>query len=109
MFVATRDIETRKFKLAAGQALPPSYQGKYARDSMEKVYGKGLFLEVTHRNVNEFKNFIAKIAGSTDKQKVEQLSALCDEQAKKIQSLEEEVLKLKSSKKALAEKAAQQS
>lgn len=104
MYVATRDIETRKFKLAAGQALPPSYQSKYCRDSMEKVYGKGLFLEVTHRNVDEFKRFISSIAGSTDKEKVEQLSALCDEQAKKIQSLERENQQLKSKR---AEKAAQ--
>lgn len=107
MFVVTRDIETQKFKLAAGQPLPPSYQGKYARDSMEKVYGKGLFLEVTHRNVDEFKKFIANIAGATDKDKVEQLSALCDEQARKIQAMEDEIQKLKSSKKTLAEKAAQ--
>jgi len=106
MFVVTRDIETRKFKLAAGQALPPTYQSKYARDSMEKVYGKGLFLEVTHRNVGEFKKFISSIAGSTDKEKIEQLSALCDEQAKKIQALEKENQNLKA-KRVVTEKAAQ--
>lgn len=96
MFVVTRDLETRKFKLTAGQALPPAYQGKYARDSMESVYGKDLFMEVTHRNVDEFKKFLSRIAGNTEKEQVAQLSALCDEQAKKILALEKENQMLKS-------------
>jgi len=101
MFVVTRDIETRKFKLVAGQPLPPAYQGKYARDSIEARYGKGLFIEVTARRSADFEKFLASIAVKPDHDKVTQLTALCEEQVKRIEALEKENKALRSKKPAV--------
>lgn len=103
MHVFTRDIETRNFKALAGMPVPPKYNTPSARRSIADKYGQDIIKEITHRNLNDFRSLLS---GSSD-DKVAQLSALCDEQAKKIETLEKENQKLRSKQANRAETAAQ--
>lgn len=63
-------------------------------------------MEVTHRNIGDFKSLIMRIAG-TDQEKLTQLSALCETQAQEIESLKKELQGYRSRRQQNAERAAQ--
>lgn len=95
MHFLTRNIETTRYKLAAGLPLPRRLDTPHGRRFMRETYGEDCIRELDYGNPDDIYKIIPTGTDDEIRESYMKLKAVVDQQAKSIRDLERDNAQLK--------------